>query len=642
MSKQPFQAESQRLLELMIHSIYTHKEIFLRELISNASDAMDKRYYHALQEGDSGLSREDMVIQLTLDEATRTLTVSDSGVGMTREEMEQNLGVIAHSDSLRFKQDAEENADIDVIGQFGVGFYAAFMVADHVSVVSRAMGSSEAWLWTSSGVDGYEIAPLESDELPPTGTTVTLHIKADTAEEQYGEFLRSYRIRALVKQYSDYIRYPIKMEMEHTHEVPAEEEGGEPTFETHSENTLLNTMTPLWKKRKDEITHEELDGFYQEQFTDYAPPLRAVQSAGEGSATYHALLFIPSHAPYNFYTREYEKGLQLYASGVKIMDKCGDLLPDHFSFVRGLVDSQDLSLNISREMLQHDRQLKIIAGRLEKRIASELQALLRDDRAVYEEFFAQFGLQLKYGVYADYGAHKDALQELLLFATSFSAGGETSALTTLSEYVARMPEDQPYIYTAAGDSPARIAKLPQTEAVREKGYEILYLTDDVDEFALRMLGGYGDKEFRSVAGSDLGFEPEAAAEAETAEDAQGVLDAIKEALGNRVTAVRASRRMKNYPVCLVSEGELTLEMEKVLAAMPQADAADAPKASKVLELNDAHPLFSKLRVLHDSGTGDDKSRLETYAALLYDLAAMVEGLPVEDPVAFGERMAAIM
>lgn len=628
MATKQFKAESKRLLDMMINSIYTHKEIFLRELISNASDAMDKLYYRTLQENLSGVSRADFSVLLTVDKDSRMLIIEDNGIGMTKEELESNLGTIAKSGSFAFKNENEQKNDVDIIGQFGVGFYSAFMVADSVTVESRAFGSEEAWRWHSKGAAGYTVEPTEKDG---HGTKILLHIKDNTEEENYDEFLSAYRLQDIVKKYSDYIRYPIKMDIEKsrmkegtgTDDVP-------PEFETYTENETLNSMVPLWKKNKNEITEEEYNAFYKSKFSDYSDPARVIHSSTEGAATYHALMFIPATAPFNYYTREYEKGLQLYASGVLIMDKCADLLPDYFSFVKGLVDSQDLSLNISREMLQHDRQLKVIAGRLEKKIKSELTAMLNNDREAYEAFYKNFGLQLKFGIYNDYGVHKDVLQDLIMFVSSFE-----NKLVTLKEYVSRMPEEQKYIYYACGETAEKVARLPQTEMVREKGFEILYLTDDVDEFAVQMLHAYEDKEFKSVSASDLGFDNETENESADTEQHAALLDALKAALDGKVTAVKVSKRLKTHPVCLSSEGMLSLEMEKVLASMP---GQEGPKAQRVLELNDTHPVFAKLTALQESGS----DKLADYAKLLYDQALLIEGLSVEDPVAFSARICALM
>ena len=629
MATKQFKAESKRLLDMMINSIYTHKEIFLRELISNASDAMDKLYYRSLQENLTGITRDDLTIDLTVDKANRLLTVEDNGIGMTKEELESNLGTIAKSGSFAFKKENEQKDDVDIIGQFGVGFYSAFMVADCVTVVSRAFGSDEAYCWKSKGAAGYTVEPAEKDS---HGTKVILHIKENTAEENYDEFLEQYRIEEIVKKYSDYIRYPIRMEMEKTRvKEGTDGEDKKPEYETYTELTTLNSMVPLWKKNKNEITPEEYNAFYKAKFNDYTDPLRVIHSSTEGAATYNALLFIPATAPFNYYTREYEKGLQLYASGVLIMDKCADLLPDHFSFVKGLVDSQDLSLNISREMLQHDRQLKVIAGRLEKKIHSELLSMLENDRETYEKFYKNFGLQLKFGVYNDYGMHKDMLQDLILFVSS-----KEKKLVTLHEYVERMGEGQKYIYYACGDTPDKIEKLPQTEAVRDHGFEILYLTDDVDEFALQMLHSFEDKEFKSVSAGDLGFEDEKKADEEADKENEPLLAALQKALDGKVKSVKVSTRLKTHPVCLSSEGALSIEMEKVLSSMPNAGGM---KAQRVLELNATHPIFAKLQALQKDG---DEEKLSEYAKLLYDQALLIEGLPVEDPVAFSARICALM
>ena len=631
MAKKQFKAESKRLLDLMINSIYTHREIFLRELISNASDAIDKLYYRSLTEGITGLSRDDFAISLSVDKDARVLTVSDNGCGMTKEELEQNLGTIAKSGSLAFKkeqEDPEKAGDIDIIGQFGVGFYSAFMVADCVKVISRAYGSDEAWCWESLGADGYTIEPCEKEG---HGTDIIMTVKKSTEEENYDEFLEPYRLRQIVKKYSDYIRYPIRMPVEKTRPKEGVEpkEGEAPEYETYTEVETLNSMVPLWKKNKSEITAEEYNKFYKEKFFDYEDPARVIHSSTEGTATYNALLFIPARAPYNFYTRDYEKGLQLYASGVMIMDKCPDLLPDCFSFVRGLVDSQDLSLNISREMLQHDRQLKIIEGRLEKKIKSELLAMLNSDREKYEAFWKNFGLQLKYGVYAEYGAKKDLLQDLLLFHSS-----SENKLVTLSEYVGRMREEQKYIYYACGETVERIDHLPQIELLKDKGYEVLYLTDDIDEFALTMLHDFDGKEFRSAANSELNLESDEEKEAakKQTEENKDLLALMKEALDGKVEDVRLSQRLKSHAVCLSSEGALSLEMEKVLNAMPNDQKV---KAQRVLEINANHPVFVSLQKLY----GADREKVKTYAQLLYAQALLIEGLSVEDPVAFPIRFA---
>ena len=617
-------------MDLMINSIYTHKEIFLRELISNASDAIDKLYYRTLEDGATGLSREDFFIRIDLDKDARTLTITDNGVGMTQEELDNNLGVIAKSGSLQFKQEAEQKEDVDIIGQFGVGFYSAFMVSDKVTVESRAFGSDTAWKWESEGVDGYEITPCDKAD---RGTVITLHLKPDTEDERYSEFLEQYRIQGLVKKYSDYIRYPIRMEMVHTHlKEGTGVDGKEPEYESHTQLETLNSMVPIWKKAKSEVTDEELNAFYKEKFFDWQDPLKVIRTSTEGAATYTALLFLPKSAPMDYYTREYEKGLQLYASGVLIMEKCPDLLPDCFSFVRGLVDSQDLSLNISREMLQHDRQLKLIAGRLEKKIASELQSMLNNDREKYEEFWKSFGLQLKYGMYDNYGAKKDELKDLVLFTSS-----QEEKLVTLKEYAGRMKPDQPAIYYGCGESVQRILSLPQAEAVLAKGYEILCLTDNVDEFALKMLGKYEDKEFRNISADNLDLESDEAKEQakKLAEEHKDLLAALKDALGDKVKEVKLSSQLKSHAVCITTDGMISTEMEKVLNAMP---AREKIKAQRVLEVNPEHPVFQKLEALKDS----DPERLKLYAELLYDQALLVEGIALEDPADFAQKLCQIM
>ena len=630
MAMKEFQAESKRLLDLMINSIYTHKEIFLRELISNASDAIDKLYYRTLEDGATGLSREDFFTRLDVDKEARTLSITDNGIGMTQEELDNNLGVIARSGSLQFKQEAEQKEDVDIIGQFGVGFYSAFMVSDRVTVDTRAFGADEAWHWESEGLAGYEITPgTKADR----GTTITLHLKADTEDENYSEFLDQFRIQQLVKKYSDYIRYPIRMEVSHTHvKEGTGVDGKEPEYETHTEVETLNSMTPLWKKSRSEVSEEELNAFYKEKFYDWQNPLKVIRSSTEGAATYTALLFLPSHAPMDYYTREYEKGLQLYASGVLIMDKCADLLPDCFSFVKGLVDSQDLSLNISREMLQHDRQLKLIASRLEKKITSELQSMLNNDREKYEQFWKAFGLQLKYGMYDNYGAKKDELKDLVLFTSSAE-----KKLTTLKEYVSRMKPEQKYIYYGCGETVERILGLPQAEALQEKGYEMLCLTDNVDEFALRMLMKYDDKEFRNISADDL--ELESAEEKEKtqalAEENKDLLAFVKDALGDKVKDVRVSGKLKSHPVCITTDGMISTEMEKVINAMP---AQEKIKAQRVLEINGEHPIFQRLQELY----AKDKDRLKLYAEVLYDQALLIEGISLEDPSDFSQKLCQLL
>ena len=623
-----FQAESKRLLDLMIHSIYTHREIFLRELISNASDAIDKLYYKTLSDGDTGLSREDFSICIQPNKEARTLTISDNGCGMTKDELENNLGTIAKSGSLSFKKDNEPKEDIEIIGQFGVGFYSAFMVSDCVTVTSRAFGSDEAWKWSSKGAEGYTIEPCEKESY---GTEILLNIKPNTEENNYDEFLDTYTIKSLVKKYSDYIRYPIRMDVEKSRMKEGCDEKN-PEFETYTENETLNSMVPLWRKNKNEITEEEYNRFYQDKFNDYEKPLKVIHSSTEGVATYNALLFIPARAPFDFYTRDYEKGLQLYSNGVLIMEKCPDLLPDYFSFVKGLVDSQDLSLNISREMLQHDRQLKVIASRLEKKIKSELESMLLNEREKYESFYKNFGLQLKYGVYADYGMHKEILQDLLLFHSS-----SEKKLVTLKEYVGRMKEEQKYIYYACGETVDKIDLLPQTEALKDKGYEILYLTDNVDEFALRMMMKYEEKEFRSVSADNLDLETEEEKQeaAKKVEENKDLLAFMKDALDGKVKEVILSQKLKSHPVCLSSEGAISIEMEKVLNAMPNDQKV---QAQRVLEINANHPIFEKLCKLYT----ENQDQLKEYAKLLYDQALLIEGVSIDDPVAFSNRVCNLM
>ena len=630
MAMKEFQAESKRLLDLMINSIYTHKEIFLRELISNASDAIDKLYYRTLEDGATGLSREDFSIQLAVDKEARTLSISDNGIGMTQEELDSNLGVIARSGSLQFKQEAEKKDEVDIIGQFGVGFYSAFMVSSRVAVDTKAFGSDEAWHWESTGLDGYEITPgAKADR----GTTITLYLKEDSEDENYSEFLDQFRLQDLVKKYSDYIRYPIRMEVSHTHvKEGTGVDGKDPEYETHTEVETLNSMTPIWKKAKSEVTDEEMNAFYKEKFYDWQDPLKVIRTSTEGAATYTALLFIPSHAPMDYYTREYEKGLQLYASGVLIMDKCADLLPDCFSFVKGLVDSQDLSLNISREMLQHDRQLKLIASRLEKKIASELQSMLNNDREKYEQFWKAFGLQMKYGLYDNYGAKKDELKDLVLFTSSAE-----KKLTSLKEYVSRMKPEQKYIYYGCGETVERVLSLPQAETLQEKGFEMLCLTDNVDEFALRMLMKYDDKEFRNISSDDLELESTEEKEKvkELAEENKDMLAFVKESLGDKVKDVRLSGKLKSHAVCITTDGMISTEMEKVLNAMP---AQEKIKAQRVLEINGEHPIFQRLQELYQS----DKERLKLYAEILYDQALLLEGISLEDPSDFSQKLCQLL
>ena len=638
MAKKQFKAESKRLLDLMINSIYTHKEIFLRELISNASDAEDKLAYKALTDDSVGVARADLKITIVPDKEMRTLTVSDNGIGMSKEDLESNLGTIARSGSGQFKAGLSEEdkaaGEIDVIGQFGVGFYSAFMVADQVTVISRAYGSDEAWKWESAGADGYTMTPCEREA---AGTDVILHIKPDTEDDDYDQYLQQYRLDSLVKKYSDYIHYPIVMEMEHSHMKPKPEDAGEdykPEYETVKEWETLNSMVPLWQRPKSEVTTEEYNTFYKEKFGDWEDPLAVVHVSAEGQVEYKALLFIPAHAPFNYYSRDYEKGLQLYSSGVLIMDRCADLVPDHFSFIRGVVDSPDLSLNISREMLQHTRVLQVISGNLEKKVKAELLKLQKDDREKYEQFYSAFGRQLKYGVVSDYGAHKDMLKDLLLFWSSREGKN-----TSLAEYAARMAEDQPSIYFLCAESVEKAAKLPQAERVLDKGYEILYLTDEVDEFVMNTLSEWDGKPFKNVCDDDaLPESDEEKAQAEKkAEENKDVLDFVKETLGERIKEVRISKILKSAPVCMSADGPVSLEMEKYFQRVdPQA--AKEMKAGRVLELNPDSGAFAALRAALEG----DKERARTYAELLYDQALLIAGLPLEDPAAYTELVCSLM
>ena len=640
MAKKQFKAESKRLLDMMINSIYTHKEIFLRELISNASDAIDKLYFRSLTDDSVKLKKKDFFIRLAADKENRTLTVRDNGIGMTKEELEKNLGTIAKSGSLDFKNENETGGKVDVIGQFGVGFYSAFMVASRVTVRSRAFGAQEAWQWESTGAEGYTIEPCDKEDV---GTEVILVVKENEGEEHYDEFLDDWRLAGIVKKYSDYIRYPIKMLREKSRAIEGTDKDEEghykaPEYETYTEDETLNSMVPIWKRDKKKVKDEEYAQFYKDKFGDYSDPARVIQSKTEGTATFNALLFIPSRTPYNYYTKEYEKGLQLYSSGVLIMEKCADLLPDYFSFVKGLVDSEDLSLNISREMLQHDSQLKLIKTTLERKIKNELAAWLKNDREKYEEFFKNFGLQLKMGCYASYGMNKELLQDLLLFHSA-----KENKLVTLREYHEAMPEDQKYIYYAAGESTDRLAKLPAAERVLDKGFDILYLTDDVDEFMLQMLRSYGDKEkekeFRNISADDLGIETDAEKEEVKAknEENKELFEAMKEALDGKVTEVRLSQRLKSHPVCLSSSGPLSIEMEKVLNSMPAQQ--EKVKSEKVLELNGEHEVFAALKRLFEAG---DKEKLAAYSEILYDQALLIEGLALEDPVAYANNVCKLM
>ncbi|WP_338683802.1 molecular chaperone HtpG [Bacillus velezensis] len=625
MRKKKFKAESKRLLDMMINSIYTQKEIFLRELISNASDAIDKIYYKALTDDSLTFDQDNYYIKVTADKEARTLTVTDTGIGMTKDELEQHLGTIAKSGSLAFKQENDSKDGHDIIGQFGVGFYAAFMVADKVTVKSKALGSDEAYVWESEGAAGYMIAPCDKETV---GTEITLQIKENTEDESYDEFLENYRIKAIVKKYSDFIRYPIKME----ETVNKPKEGSENEFEEVQEEQTVNSMVPIWRKNKSELTDEDYEAFYAEKHYGFDKPLTHVHISVDGAVRYNSILFIPENMPFDYYTKEFEKGLELYSNGVLIMNKCADLLPDHFSFVKGMVDSEDLSLNISREMLQHDRQLKLIAKNINKKIKAELKSLLKNKREKYESFYESFGRQLKFGVYNDFGANKDVLKDLLLFYSS-----KEKKLVTLDEYVSRMPEDQKYIYYASGDSYERIEKLPQTEMVADKGYEILYFTEDIDEFAIKMLTSYEEKEFKSVSSADLGIdsdEDEKQTEAEENEY-KDLFESMKEILADKVKNVRASKRLKSHPVCFATDGEVTIEMEKVLNAMPDSQQV---KAEKVLEINPNHEVFETLKNAH----GQDREKLALYTNLLYNQALLIEGLPIHDPVEFTNDICKVM
>ena len=625
MRKKKFKAESKRLLDMMINSIYTQKEIFLRELISNASDAIDKIYYKALTDDSLTFDQDNYYIKVTADKEARTLTVTDTGIGMTKDELEQNLGTIAKSGSLAFKQENDSKDGHDIIGQFGVGFYAAFMVADKVTVKSKALGSDEAYVWESEGAAGYTIAPCDKETV---GTEITLKIKENTEDESYDEFLENYRIKAIVKKYSDFIRYPIKME----ETVNKPKEGSENEFEEVQEEQTVNSMVPIWRKNKSELTDEDYEAFYAEKHYGFDKPLTHVHISVDGAVRYNSILFIPENMPFDYYTKEFEKGLELYSNGVLIMNKCADLLPDHFRFVKGMVDSEELSLNISREMLQHDRQLKPIAKNINKKIKAELKSLLKNKREKYESFYESFGRQLKFGVYNDFGANKDVLKDLLLFYSS-----KEKKLVTLDEYVSRMPEDQKYIYYASGDSYERIEKLPQTEMVADKGYEILYFTEDIDEFAIKMLTSYEEKEFKSVSSADLGIDSDEDDKQTEAEENEykDLFESMKEILADKVKNVRASKRLKSHPVCFATDGEVTIEMEKVLNAMPDSQQV---KAEKVLEINPNHEVFETLKNAH----GQDREKLALYTNLLYNQALLIEGLPIHDPVEFTNDICKVM
>ncbi|MEK5269496.1 molecular chaperone HtpG [Aeribacillus sp. FSL K6-8394] len=622
MEKKEFQAESKRLLEMMINSIYTKKEVFLRELISNASDAIDKIYYKALTDDSLTFQKDQYYIKVIPNKEKRTLTIVDTGIGMTKEELEENLGTIAKSGSLAFKKENELKDGYDIIGQFGVGFYAAFMVADVVTVISKALGSDQAYKWESKGADGFTIEPYKKEEV---GTEIILKIKENTEDDNYDEFLDEYRLKQIIKKYSDFIRYPIKMDVK----VQKPKNENENEFEEVVEEQTINSMVPIWRKNKSELTDEDYENFYAEKHYGFDKPLKHIHISVDGTVRYQAILYIPEKTPFNYYTADYEKGLELYSNGVLIMNKCPDLLPDYFSFVKGMVDSEDLSLNISREMLQHDKQLKIIAKNIQNKIKRELENLLKNEREKYEKFYEAFGRQLKYGVYSDFGANKEILQDLLMFYSS-----KEKKLVTLQEYVSRMPEEQKYIYYATGDSYERIEKLPQTELVADKGYEILYLTEDIDEFAIKMLMTYKEKEFKSVSSGDLGISEEENKK-ETEKEHKELFEQMKSILGDKVKDVRASKRLKTHPVCLSTDGEITIEMEKVLNAMPNSQNI---KAEKVLEINTDHEVFQTLKAAYEN----DQEKLKLFTNILYNQALLIEGLPVQDPVEFTNDICKIM
>lgn len=625
METKQFKAESKRLLDLMINSIYTHREIFLRELISNASDAIDKIYYKALTDDSLTFEKENYYIKVSIDKENRTVKISDTGIGMTKEELDDNLGVIAKSGSLQFKKENELKDGYDIIGQFGVGFYSAFLVADEVTVISKAFGSDQAYKWESKGVDGYTIETCEKDSV---GTEIILKIKENTEEDNFNEYLEEYKLKSIIKKYSDFIRYPIKMDVTQTRL----KKDSEKEYEDYTEEQTINSMIPIWRKNKKELNQEDYDNFYSEKHYGFDKPIKHIHISVEGSISYNAILYIPEKTPYDFYTNEYEKGLELYSNGVLIMNKCSDLLPDYFAFVKGIVDSEDLSLNISREILQHDRQLKLIAKNIKTKIKNELEHILKNERDKYEKFYESFGRQLKYGVYSDFGSNKEVLQDLLMFYSS-----KEKKMVTLDEYVSRMPEDQKYIYYAAGESIERIEKMPQTELLLDKGYEILYFTEDVDEFAIRMLMTYKDKEFKSVSSADLGIETEENKNSSSEDDKENkeLFEYMKNILSDKVKDVRASKRLKNHPVCLSNDGELTIEMEKILNSMPNNQNI---KADKVLEININHDVFKSLKETYEK----DKDKLKLYTDLLYNQALLIEGLSIDDPVEFTNNMCKIM
>lgn len=620
MAKQQFKAESKRLLELMINSIYTHKEIFLRELISNASDAIDKSYFMSLKDEGVTFNKEDFYIEIIPNKEEGTLTIIDKGIGMSKEELSENLGTIAKSGSLAFKEENEVKNNLDIIGQFGVGFYSAFMVADSVTVKSRKFGQDTAYEWSSTGQDTFEIDECDMDGY---GSIITLNIKKDTDDEKYSDYLESYKLSSLVKKYSDFIKYPIKMETTKS----KLKEGTESEYEQYTEVETLNSMVPIWRKNKNELTDEDYTKFYHDKHYGFDEPLKSIHTSVEGTISYNSILYIPSTVPYDYYTKEYQKGLELYSNGVMIMQKCGDLLPDYFGFIKGVVDTADLSLNISRELLQHDVGLKFIAKKLKEKIKRELNVMLTKDRETYEKFWDAFGKVIKYGVYSEYGMNKEFLQDLILFTSSFE-----QKLTTLDEYISRMKEDQKGIYYATGENALKIAKLPQTEMLLDKGYEILYLTDDVDEFVVKMLTSYKEKEFISVSSAKLDEEEDADKPQESTEKEKEVLAFIKETLGDKIEDVIASKRLKSHPVCLSSNSDLSIEMEKVLNAMP--NAGGGMKAQKVLEINTGHSIY---KIIEDS-FDNDKDKLKTIANVLLSQAMLIEGLPIDDPVEYANNV----
>ncbi|MDO5586444.1 MAG: molecular chaperone HtpG [Clostridia bacterium] len=628
MATYEFKSESKRMLDLMINSIYTHKEIFLREIISNASDALDKLYYKSLSDDNIEFDREKFYIRITPDKDARTLTITDGGIGMNRDELEENLGTIAKSGSLAFKSENEKCDDVDIIGQFGVGFYSAFMVGKSVTVKSRKFGSDEAFKWYSEGADGYEIEPCDKDT---TGTEIIIALKDNTDDENYDTYLEEYTIRNLIKKYSDYIKYPIKMmvtkqKLKDATEEEKKKDDYKPEYESYSEDDVLNSMVPLWRKNKSELSDDDYNNFYKEKFFDYENPLKTIHTSADGMLSYTALLFIPSHAPFDYFTKDYKKGLSLYTNGVMIMDKCEDLLPDYFGFVKGLVDSADLSLNISREILQHDRQLKTIAAHLKKKIKSELLNMQKNDRETYDRFYDAFKRPLKFGVYDNYGTEKDFLSDLLMFYSSTE-----KKQVTLGEYIDRMKDGQAFIYYASGETIEQIDKQPRVESVKDMGYEILYLTEDVDEFAIKILSKYKDKEFKSVASAELGGEDEKtkAEESVAEETSKDLFAAMKDVLGDKVVSVKPTVRLKNHPVCITSEGEISLEMEKILGQMPNGGA----KAQRVLEINIKHPLFEKLKA-----AADKPDELKKLTEVVYGCALLAEGMNVENAADFADSV----